>query len=69
MTDKLTKEEVHYSRGHVHSHCGPRWTDDTYTCRHFLSQSISLNRDGKCELVEGVIQPSYWCDRYQRAKK
>lgn len=66
MTDKLTKEEVHYDGGAVHHHCGPVFHDDKYYCQHF---EPSTHRVGRCDIVQGAIAPEMGCDRYKRVRK
>lgn len=63
---KHTKEEVNYSPGMMHSHCGPSFYDDKFYCRHFIPRATRL---GACEHVEGEIAPDMWCQLYQRTKK
>jgi hypothetical protein len=46
---KLTKEAVGYSKGTPDAHCG--------ICEHY--------RHGTCLIVEGGIEPDYWCDKYR----
>lgn len=50
---KLTKEEVDYSRGMGTRRC--------FLCRHFEPPHA-------CELVEGRIQPDMWCKKFERAR-
>jgi len=47
-----SKESVDYSEGMKSAHCG--------ICKHYRSP-------GSCELVEGDIDPSYWCELFSRA--
>lgn len=63
---KYTKHEVDYSKGMLQSHCGPVFHDDKFYCRHFEPSRYPL---GSCELVEGRIDPGYWCKRYNRIEK
>jgi hypothetical protein len=65
MTDKTPKEDVEYSRGHLHSHCGPTFHDDKFFCKHFIPRSGYM---GLCETVAGAIDPTYWCHRFERSK-
>jgi hypothetical protein len=62
---KKSKEEVEYSKGHLHSHCGPVFHDDRFSCRHFQGRATRM---GGCEIVAGEIDPEYWCTEYQKAK-
>jgi len=48
---KRSKASVDYSEGMKSAHCG--------ICEHYSS--------GSCELVEGDIDPSYWCKLFERA--
>jgi hypothetical protein len=48
---KRSKESVDYSKGMPQSHCG--------ICKHYSP--------GSCELVEGEIDPSYWCELFARS--
>jgi hypothetical protein len=66
MSEKFSKEEVDYSRGHLHSHCGPVFHDDKHFCTHFIPRQGYL---GLCEGVAGDIDPRYWCKRFLRATK
>jgi len=63
---KKTKDEVKYSKGHLHSHCGPVFHDDRWFCKHFLSRATRM---GACQVVAGAIDPEFWCTEYQKAKK
>jgi len=65
---KHSKKEVNYSPGHVQSHCGPVFHDDTYCCQHFQDR-VSHTERGTCELVEGLIDARYWCELWKRKKK
>lgn len=56
---KSQKTEVNYSRGMLHSHCGPMFPDDRHYCRYSI-------RFGACEKVEGPIDPQYWCELFHR---
>lgn len=46
---KLTKESVDYSKGTPEAHCG--------ICEHY--------RHGMCLIVEGAIEPDFWCEKFQ----
>jgi len=48
---KLTKVEVHYSRGMAKSHCG--------ICKHY-------DGNYGCEVVAGHIEPDMWCDHFKK---
>jgi hypothetical protein len=61
---KTPKHEVEYQLGHVHSHCGPVFHNDKYSCRHFLPRATRM---GGCETVAGPIDPRYWCIRFEKA--
>jgi len=63
---KSAKSDVNYSTGMLHSHCGPTFRDDKFYCKHFIPKARSSN--GTCDVVEGEIDPTYWCERYQRVK-
>lgn len=65
---KLSKEETRYGRGHTDSHCGPVLARDKSYCKHFIAVGKSSLDKGKCELVEGEINPIYWCNRWKRAE-
>jgi len=45
---KLSKESVDYSKGLPDAHCG--------ICEHY--------RHGTCLIVEGEIEPDYWCEKF-----
>ena len=62
---KLDKDEVQYSRGMVHSHCGPTFRDDKHYCRHFIPGAGVY---GACDEVNGAIDPIMWCIRFVKAK-
>lgn len=62
-TEKARKEDVSYSTGHVHSHCGPTYIKDRNYCRHFIPRTTPL---GECEKVEGKISRTYWCELFSR---
>jgi hypothetical protein len=63
---KLPKNDVAYQHGDVDRHCGPVFHDDKFYCEHFIPRKTRL---GLCEGVAGAIDPEYWCERYERAKK
>jgi hypothetical protein len=46
---KFTKNEVDYSKGTPEAHCG--------ICEHY--------RHGLCIIVEGGIEPDYWCKKFE----
>jgi hypothetical protein len=48
---KRSKASVDYSQGMDSAHCG--------ICKHYSA--------GSCELVEGDIDPGYWCKLFERA--
>ncbi len=54
MADKISKLKAGYSMGHADSHCG--------ICEHY---ERGKNR---CEIVEGRIDPAYWCKYFERRK-
>jgi len=47
------KDEVDYSEGMRKAHCG--------ICAHYIP-------GGKCTLVIGEIEKSYWCELFKRNK-
>lgn len=47
---KLLKKEVDYSPGKDMSHCSQ--------CKHYNNH--------KCELVQGKINPTYWCVKFSK---
>ena len=49
MIAKLSKESVDYSKGLPDAHCG--------ICEHY--------RHGTCLIVEGEIDPNFWCNRFR----
>lgn len=51
---KLSKAEVHYSRGMKQSHCG--------ICEHY-------DGEHGCEVVAGRIEPAMWCEKFTRLPK
>lgn len=61
---KLTKEEVDYSRGMIHSHCGKVFANDSGHCKHFQG-SGAVNTKGRCAIVDGAIDPLYWCKEWE----
>lgn len=63
---KHEKSEVDFSPGMLHSHCGPTFHDDKYYCRHFTPNAGFV---GKCDVVEGPIRNTYWCELYKRVAK
>ena len=63
---KDSKEDVTYSKGMLHSHCGPIFHDDKSYCRHFIP---GTGHYGTCEKVYGAIDPAFWCDRFVKAAK
>lgn len=50
MVEKRAKADVDYSAGMPESHCG--------ICRYYSNES--------CEKVEGKINPSFWCELFER---
>lgn len=60
---KRAKSDVNYSTGMLHSHCGPTFHGDKFYCRHFIPR---INRTGNCDLVQGEIGRTMWCELYQR---
>jgi len=65
---KLTKEETHYGRGMIHSHCGKVFANDTGYCQHYRGPTGALTQ-GTCTEVEGPISPLYWCNQFKKVKK
>ncbi len=63
---KEAKDDVHYSPGHLHHHCGPVFHDDRFYCRFY---NPSATRVGTCDKVEGPIDADHGCDLYERAFK
>lgn len=49
--NKLTKDQVDYSRGKPNAHCS--------ICVHWLGA-------GMCEIVSGPIAPEMWCEKFKR---
>lgn len=64
---KHAKDEVDYSKGMMHSHCGPTYHTDRFYCKHFIHKPARIS--GECEVVEGGIMPEMWCELYKRIKK
>lgn len=62
---KKAKDEVQYSWGHMQSHCGPVFHDDRWYCKHFIPRA---KHTGSCEIVQGDIDPEFWCTEFQKAK-
>lgn len=62
---KYSKEEVDYSRGHIDSHCGWCFEDDTGYCKHFIRIKPPSEK-GKCRLVEGDINALFWCKKWEK---
>ena len=54
---KLSKESVDYSKGTAEKHCG--------ICQHF--RKYGHDHSGKCGIVEGEIDPEYWCDKFEKS--
>lgn len=65
---KFTKQETDYSRGHADSHCGKVFADDKGYCKHFQRNGAALGK-GTCSLVDGEIDPIFWCTKWQRSKQ
>lgn len=66
MAEKHTKAETDYSRGMIHSHCGPCFKDDRGYCQHYHGKPAPDT--GRCEVVEGEIDPIMWCRLFKKAK-
>ena len=67
MDDKASKESVDYSRGMMHSHCGPILLDDKWYCKHFVLKVRDKSfKEGACTEVAGPINPTYWCKKYEK---
>lgn len=65
---KLSKDEVLYGRGMVHSHCGKILRDDKGYCTHFKATFRGNPwKEGSCEVVAGKISPVMWCNQWKRA--
>lgn len=64
--DKFLKADVDYSRGMIHSHCGPCFKDDEWYCEYYLGAPAPAS--GRCKLVEGEIRPIMWCNKYEKAE-
>jgi len=65
VSSKKTKEEVDYSKGMLHSHCGPVFHDDRYYCQAFIARATHT---GGCKKVAGAISPDHWCTEYHRVQ-
>lgn len=66
---KFEKSQVNYSRGHIDSHCGKVFHDDKGFCKHYIAHaSGNFKMSGACQLVEGPINPVYWCKEFEKAK-
>lgn len=65
---KVSKQSVNYSRGHKDSHCGKVFPDDKGYCRHYIPHT-DQHSEGACQLVQGSINPVYWCEKWQRQKQ
>lgn len=63
---KHHKDEVHYSDGMLHSHCGPTFHDDRYYCKHFIPKT---SRVGECDVVTGAILPEMWCELFKKTSR
>ena len=63
---KESKNEANYGPGHVHHHCGPVFHDDKFYCRFYHPVSAWT---GRCDKVEGPIDPAHGCDLYERISK
>lgn len=48
---KYQKSEVDYKKGLPQAHCG--------ICEHY--------RNGRCSLVEGPIDSTFWCNKFHRS--
>lgn len=68
MAEKLSKDETDYSLGMQNTHCGPVFHNDQGYCDHYRGDKGSL-RFGSCEVVEGSINPVYWCNRFKKVSK
>lgn len=64
---KQSKQEANYSRGMLNSHCGKVFPNDHGYCQHFIARKNG--EAGTCEVVEGEIQPLYWCKNFKKAGK
>ena len=65
-TNKASKSDVNYSRGHKDSHCGgPSFKGDTGYCRYFSGKPGA--EIGQCERVAGMIGKIMWCKLYAKA--
>jgi hypothetical protein len=65
---KLTKAETNYGNGMIHSHCGKVFSNDNGYCKHYNGGG-DISKPGLCEIVEGEIKPTAWCDQFDRARK
>lgn len=65
MTEKFDKADVDYGKGMATAHCGKMFAADTGYCRHYLKGEPY--EGGKCELVNGLIKPSMWCRKFEKA--
>lgn len=65
MTERISKDEAEYSRGMLHSHCGPTFRDDKYHCKHFIHGPGFY---GQCEKVRGTIEPIMWCRLFEKVR-
>ena len=63
---KLSKHEVSYSLGMIHSHCGKTFKDDKGYCEHFV-EIDEPGDSGQCRIVSGMINPVYWCRKFEKA--
>jgi hypothetical protein len=59
MPAKLSKPSVDYSPGSLKSHCGPTVDWPKGACKHFEVPH-------GCEIVEGKIEPKFWCKRWSK---
>lgn len=58
---KLTKKETDYSRGMRESHCGKVFKDDKGYCKNY-------EEPNGCSVVDGNINPVFWCKEWQKQK-
>jgi len=54
LTDKVSKQQAHYSKGMEKAHCG--------ICKHFKAPD-------QCEVVAGDVKPDMWCDFFKAKRK
>ncbi len=54
MTDKVSKQQAHYSEGMKSAHCG--------ICKHF-------EKPNGCEIVAGDIKSDMWCEFFKAKRK